>query len=95
MIAFPMLKLLMAVPSLGLYNQLFSSWFFLFFAFFASTSFWYICRRSSRDRHVQEMEDSRSLSVAVARARLPRCFPMALDNALAGNRERASTRHSG
>ena len=41
MIAFPMLKLLMAVPSLGLYNQLFSSWFFLFFAFFASTSFWY------------------------------------------------------
>eukprot|EP00966_Prymnesium_polylepis_P197000 4565237-Prymnesium_polylepis.1 len=40
-IAFPILKVLTSIPSLGLYNQLFSNWKFVFFCFFASTSYWY------------------------------------------------------
>ena len=40
-VAFPVLDLLMSIPSLGLYNQLFSNWKFLCFCFFSSTSYWY------------------------------------------------------
>jgi len=39
--AFPLLKLLLSIPALGYYNQLFSNWRFLLFAAFLSTSYWY------------------------------------------------------
>ena len=43
MVAFPALKILSAVPSLGLYNQLFANWRFLMFCFFATVSYCYYC----------------------------------------------------
>ena len=45
MVAFPILKLVVSIPSLGLYNQLFSNWWFLLFCFFSSTSYWYCLTR--------------------------------------------------